>query len=155
MCVSLQMISTIGFSGTVSLFKNGSVRDAKESPYCNNKQKFSLSSYSLRIKQTCSNLERRCRIQEKPLSPESVMLLHDRCSFKRECDQLNFETEFKEHKNVSFACCGRTLSLFRYVFLSFLLDRNSIHLWTKWHLEYMHFSPYLSSILFNVCVCHK
>ena len=102
MCISLQIIAADEFSGMISLFNNGTVKDTKEIPYCENKQNISLSSYSLRIKQKCSNEEGRCRIQEKSLSPEAVMLLHESCSLKRECDDLDFATETKEHKNVNF-----------------------------------------------------
>ena len=118
MCICLQMLTIDEYSGTISLFDNGTVKDTKssesESPFCENKQKMSLLSYNFKIKTKCSNGDKKCRFQEKRLSPKAEMLVHEKCSFKRECDQLNFKSGANEHKNDSlhslliyYQCLGK------------------------------------------------
>ena len=69
-------------TGIVGLFENGTVRDSTEIPFCDNKR-LNLLSYTFRIKK-CKIGGKRCQFTNKSLSPEAVMLLHDKCSFKTE-----------------------------------------------------------------------
>lgn len=97
----MQTITKDEFSGMISLFDNGTVKDSSESPYCDNKQKISLSSYDFRIKTKCRDGNTKCKFATMPLSTEAALLLHGGCSFKDECGNLDFAKVAKNHNNAS------------------------------------------------------
>ena len=95
----LQTTKAEEFSGVISLYDNGTVKDSSKSPYCGRNQRISLSSYEFGIKK-CNSEERRCQYQKKPLSSEAELILHNGCSFKQECDSLNFSTLAEQQNNI-------------------------------------------------------
>ena len=94
--MGMSAIATDKFSGIIRLSNNGTVLDSSESPLCDSEQKISLSSYKFRIKKCIVN-NTRCMYQTAPLSHEAKMILHDGCSIKDECDNLNFATVAYDH----------------------------------------------------------
>ena len=131
--VAVQTYTASEITSIVNLYENGTVQDHLETPYCKNKQKISLSSYTFRIK-NCNNGDKRCQFPNKPLSPGAIMVLHDECSFKTECDSLDFSTDAKEQKNdslhdvvIGFHCFGM------YFVQSISPKQNCIHLYTMQH----------------------
>lgn len=110
--IAAQTSAGYEMNGILSLYENGTFKNSTESPYCSINQKLSLSSYTLKIEK-CNNEDNRCQYQKKPLSPWAVMLLHEKCSFKKECDYVNFSSETKELKNdtlhsvlIDYQCLG-------------------------------------------------
>ena len=112
--IAAQTNTAYEISGTLNLYENGTVKYSPESPYCG-KQQISLSSYNLTIKK-CNNEDNRCQFPKRPLSPWAVMLLHEKCSLRKECHSLNLSSQAKELKNdnlhsvlIGYQCLGMLL----------------------------------------------
>ena len=123
--MGMSAITTDEFSGMIRLFNNGSVLDSSESPLCDSEQKISLSSYNFRIKK-CIDNNTRCMYPTAPLSQEAKMILHDGCSYRHECDHLNFATVAHDHYynnrlhslRIGYSCLGIYLLLILNEFIS-------------------------------------